>query len=352
MPQFQLIPGIPSFGEQLGQGLGQGFGTGLSQGIGNAINNMFEQRKIASAEKDFINRGLPPALARLAAVAPVGGQTEIFKAALDEFKRSGRPLMQSLGGAQEQQVSPEIAEAAGEQMEAPETPRMQPKAQVDADLGLTPSERAKRESERYKTGLPIYQETTQKLKVLRDDEDRFKVLQQLNESGKLPKNLERLNVDKEGNLKFPYGATPEAQRFVKTLNEFSAGAKDTFGSRVTNFDLQQYLLRYPTLLNTEEGRRQLIQQMKIVNQINTAYYGALKKAYNEAGGIRKIDADEAERRAEQMSAPVIDKLRQRFDQIGSFESKPAAAQFKGKKIRDKETGEVFVSDGQNWVPEK
>lgn len=352
MPQFQLIPGIPSFGAQLGQGLGQGLGAGLSQGIGNAINNMFEQRKIASAEKDFINRGLPPALARLAAVAPVGGQTEIFKAALDEFKRSGRPSMQALEGAQEQQVSPEIAESASEQLEAPEAPRMQPKAAVDADLGLTPSERAKRESERYNTGLPIYQETTQKLKGFDADNDRFKILDQLNDSDKLPKNLGRLNVDKEGNLRFPFLASPESQRFVKTLNEFSAGAKDTFGARVTNFDLQQYLLRYPTLLNTKEGRKQLVQQMKIVNQINRAYYGSLKKAYNQAGGIRKIDADEAERRAEEMSAPIIDKLRQKFDQIGTFESQPAAAQFKGKKIRDKETGEVFVSDGQNWVPEK
>jgi hypothetical protein len=219
------------------------------------------------------------------------------------------------------------------------------------DENLLPEEKIARGKERYSSGLKEYQEATTKLHGMARDKERLDILENLNKSEKLPKNIARLNVDKEGNLKLPFLGSPEAQRYVKTLNEFSAGAKDTFGSRVTNFDLAQYLKRYPTLLNTAEGRRQLIDQMKIVNQINSVYYKNLKKIYDKAGGSRNIDSDAASRFAEQLSEPQVKKLSEKFNQIGQFSSKPAASEFKGKKIRDKETGEVFVSDGKDWVPE-
>lgn len=160
-----------------------------------------------------------------------------------------------------------------------------------------------------------------------------------------------MNVDKEGNLKLPFLASADAQRYVKTLNEFSSGAKGTFGARVTNFDLAQYMKRFPTLLNTKEGRRQLLEQMKLVNQLNSVYYKNLKKVYDEAGGVRNIDSDRAEYLAEKLSEPITEQLTQKFKQIGQFSSKPSPAEFKGKRIRDKETGEIFISNGENWIPE-
>ncbi len=177
-------------------------------------------------------------------------------------------------------------------------------------------------------------------------------MEDLNKSKKLPKDLQRLNIDEEGNLRLPFASSPEAQRYVKTLNEFSVGAKDTFGSRVTNFDLQQYLKRYPTLMNSEEGRKQLLEQMKIVNQINAVYYKNLKNVYDKAGGVRNIDADIAERFAEQLSEDKVNELSKRFKDIGQFSTKPQASEFEGKKIRDKETGEIFISDGTDWVPQE
>lgn len=220
------------------------------------------------------------------------------------------------------------------------------------DEGLLPEEAIARGKERYATGLKEYQEAGSKLQGMTRDKERFEILETLNKSDKLPKGLGRINVDlKEGNLILPSIASPEAERYVKTLNEFSSGAKDTFGSRVTNFDLAQYLKRFPTLLNTKEGRRQLLDQMKLVNQINSVYYKNLKKVYDDAGGVRKIDSDVAQRLAEKLTEPTVSKLSAKFREIGQFESRPNPAEFKGRKIRDKETGEVFVSDGNEWIPE-
>ena len=160
----------------------------------------------------------------------------------------------------------------------------------------------------------------------------------------------RLNVDDEGNLRFAFAASPESQRYVKTLNEFSAGAKDTFGSRVTNFDLQQYLLRYPNLLNSADGRKQIYKQMKIVNDINSIYYKNLKNVYDKSGGVRNIDADIAESMAEKLSSGKVEELAKKFGEIGTFPTLPDPASAKGKKIRDTKTGEILQSDGTNWNP--
>src|SRR5690606_32286898 len=58
----------------------------------------------------------------------------------------------------------------------------------------------------------------------------------------------------------------ETQSFIKTLQDFTVAAKDSFGARVTNFELDQFMRRLPQLLNSPEGRDLIIQQMKLVNE--------------------------------------------------------------------------------------
>ncbi len=282
--------------------------------------------------------------------APTGGRTELLKTAIEASMR-GDDINKLLQGLPENQETEQVSGVSEEKI----SPQIKIENELDSylkkqDDGLLPAEKVKRGKERFDTGLKQYQEAGVKLRSMNRDKDRLGILEDLDKSDKLPKDLERLNVDEEGNLRLPFLASPEAQRFVKTLNEFSEGAKDTFGSRVTNFDLAQYLRRYPTLLNSKEGRRQLIQQMKVVNQINSVYYKNLKSVYDKAGGVRNIDADIAERFAEQLSEDKVSELSKKFAQIGEFSTKPNAAEFKGKKIRDKETGEVLVSDGIDWIP--
>lgn len=286
--------------------------------------------------KMLINAGLPEETAKLyqdvAENATTGGLSEIVKTAVDLAKRTD--VGKGLGG--QGPISPEDKELSD--------------LVSRQDEGLTPKEKIDRESERFKIGQPIRAEAGAKLRAFARDKERFSILDSLNKSGKLPTDFGRLNLDKEGNLRFPFAASPEAQRFVKTLNEFSASAKDTYGARVTNFDLQQYLKRFPTLLNSEEGRRQIIEQMKIVNEINSVYYKNLQDVFSKAGGSRKIDPDVAEDLAEKRSQDAISELVKKFDSIGDFPSLPAASEFKGKKFRNRETGEIMISDGLNWSP--
>lgn len=320
MPQAQILEAPGGFGTQLGQQLG----AGLGQGISGQINEYLQQKKVNNEQKRFESLGYPEPLARLAATATTGGKTEVLKQFLDEYKRG------TLGQHQMQgQMTPNANIEAQDPLESVISTIKQ------QDQGLLPQEKFKRGAERYKTGLPVYQQANDKIRSFTRDKERIDILDKLNESKKLPKDLGRLNVNKEGNLRLPFASSPEAQRFVKTLNEFSAGAKDTFGSRVTNFDLQQYLQRFPTLLNSDEGRRQIVQQMKVVNDINSVYYKNLKKVFDKAGGSRHIDTDIAESIADQLSEKEVEKLVGKFDQIGqksSIKEAPNSKEF--IKMRD------------------
>jgi hypothetical protein len=331
------------------------------------IDSEADQENFATIQENFGDK-----FAKIWQAAPQGARTELVKSALEAIGR-GYDLNQLLEDSAQKRLSPKsiqdqkngLVDNGEDQFEDKMSPiaenhQTTPEKEIlnrlraslkSQDEGLLPNEKIARGKERYASGSKVYLEASDKLKALKDDQDRYHILSKLEESKKLPKNLGRLNIDNEGNLRFPYGSTPEAERFVKTLNEFSASAKNTFGARVTNFDLAQYMKRYPSLLNSAEGRRQILQQLKIVNEINSVYYKNLKKVYDKAGGARNIDSDVAQRFAEELSENSVGKLRTKFDEIGLFPTLPSASEFKDKKIRDEKTGEILISDGENWVPQ-
>lgn len=201
-----------------------------------------------------------------------------------------------------------------------------PPREIDPDAGLNPEEKVARQEKRYEKNLPLYEEMDAKLRGLEAEEETVGILTDLNESKKLPKGLGRVNVNyKEGNLIVPAFANAETQRYVKTVNEFLNRAKDTFGSRVTNFELDKFLQRLPTLANTEEGRRVILQQMKYFNSIEKTYQLELQKYIDEKGGIRNVDFDVAKRKARERSEPKIKEIKSNFK----------AAEKEGESIYDR-----------------
>lgn len=352
----QVIPAAETFGSTFGRNLGAGLGQGLSdsiqrrQRIGEQLDyeralqghkyNLGQQEKHRIKET-FLKAGVDPDKAELYSNLSVGGQTAFVKKLLEEEERGGKSFtspdreeVEMNGG---ETVSEEPQEGLGDDLS---------KYLSNRDKGLKPSEKVAIGKQRFDTGIKKYEEAGSKLRGLTRDMERLDILEHLNKSKKLPSDWGRFNVDSEGNLRFPNLAGPESERYIKTLNEFSANAKDTYGSRVTNFDLSQYMKRHPTLLNSEEGRKQITQQMKLFNDINAVYYKNLKKVYDRAGGVRNIDSDVAERFAEQMSDKTINNLSRKFINVG----KPDPMKNKGRIVRDDDTGERFISNGEYWEP--
>lgn len=267
---------------------GAGFGAGLQE----SLDKYYQAQDLQRKEQQFIDRGVRRPLARLMAVATTGGQTEVLKEALEEMKR-GQPSFLS------------------EQMtRGPEGEEIQ---EEDIDVGLTPQERIKREEGRFTRQGEKYAEIGQKTEGFGQEQMRLQRLQELNEAGNLPKGLGRLNVNlKSGELILPFGGSADSQEFVKIVNDFLSGAKNTFGARVTNFEVNRFLRRLPSLLNTEEGRRRVLRQMEIINQINNSYNQAILDEFDRAGGVRKIDYDVAVRRAKKKIEPEKKRLQKEY----------------------------------------
>lgn len=256
--------------------------------------------------------------------APVGGKTAIINKLLEDESRN-TPARRA-GIIEEDENKDE------------EKPGFKTK---DFDKGLTPKERARAQETRYKTNLPLYQESQEKRQFLDQETDLLDILEELSPQISFS---ERLNINpSSGDLLVPALASPEAQRYVKTINEFSRGAKDTYGARVTNFDLTQFMKRLPGLANSEEGRRQIIQQMKIINAINRTYQDSLSSVVDSYGGIRNIDWDQAQRTAEKQAKGKIGSLKKEFRNIGNKVDKIYQEEIKELKRRTP-NGYVLVEE--------
>lgn len=212
--------------------------------------------------------------------ATVGGQTEVTKnIAQDLLRKNSKP-----------QNLPEDVE--------------------DVDVGLTPDQRFKRQEERYKVQTPLVEANTKAVKALEVEDDAIQLLQELDATGKVGAGMQKININpKTGDIFIPEFATPEEQLFAKTINDFTTKAKDSYGGRVTNFELDRFMQRLPTLANSKEGRALIMKQMRLVNQANQLEKKALQDVFDKYG-VRNIDYAEAEKIARKNIEPEVKKLKE------------------------------------------
>lgn len=228
-----------------------------------------------------------------------GGQTEMAKLLVDRISRGGFEQAQQPGmGMQPQE---EVIEEVGFKW---------PKVNVFEDR--TPKERASLKTELLKENNKELKEINTSLNTSNNNLLRYQQLERLNNSGQLPTNLEALNINwSTGDIRFPRLANPATQQYVKTVMDFMSGAKDTFGARVTNFEIGTFLKRLPTLANSEEGRRVIIEQMKTIEELNQLRDQSIKDVYDHYGN-QKIDRATADRIAEDYRSDAEAELKKKF----------------------------------------
>jgi hypothetical protein len=278
---------------------------------------------------------------------PTGGKTNFIDRLMESQSR-GIGVEEMFSGQQPQGIAQEpINEKPLET-----APKEKPTKFEDFDKGLTPRERVKRQEDRYGKNLPLYQASEQKRQGLEAEKQNLDILEELSPQ---ISSIERLNINPStGQLIIPALASEDAQRFVKTINDFTTKAKDSYGARVTNFDLAQFMARLPTLANSEAGRRQIIQQMKLINEINSAKENALQSVIDEYGGIRMIDFDKAERLADKRSKGRVGELTKQFASISKASDNSYKKQIEErKKIVPQGFVPVQRADGsEGYIPKK
>ncbi len=324
--------------------IGQAAGTGLSTGLEMLIN-----QKVKDMQKQkLIDMGLSPILLDLPPqiAGPIAKQ-QMAQQGLEAFLRGGEEVAPGEGVPQQQQQVPPVEGAPSVEGVTPVEgvpPTIVPPTTglkrhsdeqlvISAGQGGNVGEIAKaellrrsqiekvsgrKEESRYKANLPLYQAAQKKLQSAELEDASIKRLMTLNEGGNLPEGIGRWNVSfKDGELLVPFASHPDAQAFVKTINDFTVKAKDSFGARVTNFELERFMKRLPGLLNSEEGRRVILRQMEIITELNVMKDRGIIDVFDAKGGLRNIDYDRATTLAKKQNKPQIEKLRKEYINLNS-----------------------------------
>jgi len=287
-----FVDPTPSPARRVGEALGGGLSSGLAFLLEDKIRSMRNQKE----KEGLIRKGFPPQIAEVWGELTEGGKTKFASLFMDELQRS--PEVQD-------QIEIGEEETSG----------------ISRSPGLTPKESVARQDKRYDKNLPLFKEHEKKKTAQETENLKIDQLQRLNETNKLPQRLGRLNVNlKTGELLLPALANPESQLFVKTVNDFLIGAKETFGARVTNFEVNRFLKRLPTLANSKEGRRVILRQMEIINELNQLHNEGILNAFSQAGGIRNLDYDKASRQARKLTKEREKELKKEFNSILKNES--------------------------------
>lgn len=211
--------------------------------------------------------------------APVGGQTDVIKQVNDLIKRSklGKgDLFENDKPVLKPSIDIPGIESKSFELDFPD---------LKEGVGRNPADVIKEEEGNRKINAPLYGETIDSLNALEEDFRDISQLQEYNDTpGALPEGIQKWNVDwNTGDLRFKALATPETQGYVKIIARLLGRAKEYFPGRVTNFDLEQFKTRFPTLANSPEGRKLISEQLYVANRIAFLKDETMKAAIDHYG---------------------------------------------------------------------
>lgn len=161
--------------------------------------------------------------------------------------------------------------------------------EIPAPSNMTHEEKIKWGNNNEKSNIKELKEVEKKKKAYRDNGILINSLTKGNESKKLPAGLGKLVVidpetgDIRPTAQLSGNINPETELYIKNLKQFLKGAKDFFGARVTNFDVSSFMQQLPSLLNSEQGRRVILKQMKLVNDLESVHANELDEGIKHYG---------------------------------------------------------------------
>jgi len=264
---------------------------------------MQQNKKVASNMKQALkNAGIPnedaDRLGDLYENATEGGKT-LLMGTVNDLIRRGK-AGQELGEASKEGMEPK-PEEEGEWTPAPVL------------KGMTDSEKVKQSFANQKVNVDAHNKALTKLAGLEEEADNIARLQQLEATGQLPEGLEKWDINWDtGEPRIGAATlTPEAQLYLKTIAVMLGGAKNFFPGRVTNFDLQTFKRRFPTLANSKEGRILISKQLELANKIAYLKDDLYKQAVENYGSsgdpvwIRK----QADKKYKEMKPQLEERLK-------------------------------------------
>lgn len=279
------------------------------------------------AEKQrLINDGYPEEEAEIYVDSPPGVKQSLERNHRMEKARNIRKnpsQSQSPVTEDQQAISPEPTALTDvnttDTLNQPKTVQEDQWPQIAPPKNMIPAEKIKWENNNEKSNTNELKEVEKKKKAYRDNGILISSMTKGNDSKKLPSGLGKMIAldwetgDVDIKAQFLGAVNPETELYVKNLKQFLKGAKDFFGARVTNFDVSSFMQQLPGLINSEQGRRLILKQMELVNELESIHTNELDKGIKHYG--RKANYIDISRTVDEKVAAKEAKLLGKIDNV-------------------------------------
>ena len=165
---------------------------------------------------------------------------------------------------------------------------------------------------------PVYHEVNKAAKAAKDSNIRLGRMEQLIKGGKISNTGFYNGIKALSSLPGIGGLFesiaesfkhPDAQEFEKLSTDFVKDAKQFFGNRVTQQEVQLFLKTVPTLSQTNLGKQRVIRNMRIFNEAAQLRKNTMDEIIKTNGGKRPADLESL---IESRVEPELDRLAAEF----------------------------------------
>lgn len=138
-------------------------------------------------------------------------------------------------------------------------------------------------------------------------------------------------------------------KLMSAVPEFLEGRKELFGVRLSDADLRLLQDKLPDIGKNATANKQILDLMK-----KYAHRAVMKKEASQKilqeHGVKKRGGFLRPLNYESLVNKEFNKMLE--EEKGVFDEMPPAAQYKGRKLKNNETGEILESNGKTWEKQK
>lgn len=319
------------FDTNAGGRLGAALGTGLNQLAQHKLSQLSKQYE-AQTERSQFAQGIAPLL---------GSDTANFLSNLgpDERKyalQNISALMQLNQQPGQQQGNLEALQQPDQQQQPQQQEQQQnqqltpERSKLLQDIFTSPQEKREREKldlakrqANLKETKPYVDELKSKEKAAKEADLRLKRMETLIDKGNLPNAALWSALSKlehapfvsgltapiaeliKGGVKWYSGNPADIEEFDKLSSEFVKNAKQYFGSRITQKEVELFMQTVPTLASTDAGKKKLIENIRSLNELSSIEAKAARSIIRANHGIPPIDIEQQ----------VQDKIGKKLDKV-------------------------------------
>ena len=206
----------------------------------------------------------------------------------------------------------------------------------------------------FKETAKAREEIVSDAKSAKENEMRLERIKELDKKGNIQNPILYSALNKIG-LDIPALKNADSQELEKLSNDFLKSAKNVFGSRLTNFDVETFFKTVPTLSQTKAGRSRVIRNLQLFNKGPLLREQTMRDILKENKNIPPKDLME---QVSERMAPKLDKIAEQFKSGAGSESEFSVGQKLvslpepkslpvGTEIRKKD-GTMLRNTGTGW----